>query len=131
MMAGTATLGFTSAPGFFAVFGKAIRFLHRNAGSIIDANYVLFKLFQWVDNLIVFEPDVGNRLAKASAHLRWCVHSTLGPNAWNDVKYEDCTTRLDAFGLLWDTLALTVSVPADKVGRIRDAVKLALSRKRF
>ena len=131
MMAGTATLGFTSAPGFFAVFGKAIRYLHRNAGSIIEGNYILFRLFQWVDDLILFEVDIGNRLLEASAHLQWCVHSILGPNAWNDVKYESWTTRLETLGLLWDTVALTVSIPSDKVERIREAVKAALARSRF
>ena len=63
--------------------------------------------------------------------VRWRVHSILKPDASNDVKYEDMTTLPDALSLLWDTVALTVGVPADKAQRTRDAVKLALSRTRF
>ena len=92
VIADTATLGFTSAPGFFAVFGKAVRFLHRNGGTIIGAMFEAFHMFQWVDDLIAVEADIGERLERAEVHLKWAVTSIFG-NVPSSTPWDYCGTQ--------------------------------------
>ncbi|EGZ14431.1 hypothetical protein PHYSODRAFT_301482 [Phytophthora sojae] len=53
-----AVFGWTASPGFFAVFGKAVRHYQRSCASV------------WVDDILLIEVDIGDRLKQAETRLR-------------------------------------------------------------
>ncbi|GMF61140.1 unnamed protein product [Phytophthora fragariaefolia] len=62
-----AVFGWTSSPGFFAVFGKAVRHYQRTGHSIVLGNTEPFWSFQWVDDIVLIEVDLGDRLMRAKS----------------------------------------------------------------
>ena len=88
-------------------------------------------MFLWVDDLLAVEPDIGNRLDLAERHLRWAVTSVFGGAAWNHDKHEPWSHEFVSLGLLWNTERLTVSIPAEKVARVKTALATVMNRKRL
>lgn len=78
--------------------------------------------YEWVDDHISVEPDVGDRLQLADTTLRLAMMAVLGPRAVNEAKCSEWTTRIEALGLEWDTRPRTVTMPADKIKKALDRV---------
>ncbi|KAJ0393733.1 hypothetical protein ATCC90586_003504 [Pythium insidiosum] len=120
--------GWTGSPAHYGVFGRAITHLvqrespHRLNPSAIDDTR--FFCFDWVDDHILVECDIDDRLDACETALRLAIIAVLGPRAINEDKFTAWSTRQVALGLEWDTTAMTVSMPADKIakalGRVSD-----------
>ncbi|KAF1777475.1 hypothetical protein GQ600_17111 [Phytophthora cactorum] len=50
---------------FFAVFSKAVRHYQRTGSSILLGHIEPFWVFQWVDDIVLIEIDMGDRLQKS------------------------------------------------------------------
>ena len=76
--------GWTGSPGYFALFAKAVRHGHHMGGSCIKQDYSPFYSFVWVDDIVLVEPDMDNRLYLAKHHLRTKVEEVFGPTGWKE-----------------------------------------------
>lgn len=74
-----------------------------------------FFAYEWVDDHVLVEKDVGNRLRAAATALRLNMMAILGPRALNEGKFSEWSTRLEVLGLTFDTIARTVSMPDRKI----------------
>ena len=77
------TFGWTGSPGYYDVFTRAIKFVQGNMTDPEDRDNALGRLFlyAWVDDHIIVEPDIGNRVAFAEFALRSSITRVLGPRS--------------------------------------------------
>ncbi|ETK79713.1 hypothetical protein F441_14696 [Phytophthora nicotianae CJ01A1] len=86
----SAPFGWTGSPSLYGVFGPAITWLLQinSPASVSNSEDVEpFFGFEWVDDHILIEHDINNRLALAEAALRHAMLAILGPRAINDKKF--------------------------------------------
>ncbi|KAG3047098.1 hypothetical protein PC121_g20270 [Phytophthora cactorum] len=76
IVSGMAVFGWTSSPGFFAVFGKA-----------------------WVDDIVLIEIDVGDRLQKAEKRIKDGVKLVFGSDGWHEGKFTTWSRVFHAVGI--------------------------------
>ena len=120
--------GWTSSPGYFAIFAKAVRHLQRTKGSWINGLWINFWTFVWVDDVVLIEPDTGSRLADSEWNIRESVETVFGPKGWKREKFETWSTRWKSLGLIWNTQSWTVEMPHDKLRKAADLLeKVAVS----
>ncbi|OWZ11638.1 hypothetical protein PHMEG_00015312 [Phytophthora megakarya] len=79
IVSGIAVFGWTSSLGFFAVLGKAVRHYQRTGQSTVLGYSERFWAFQWVDDIVLIEVDIDDRLQKAEQRLRdgWDIPNEL------------------------------------------------------
>ncbi|POM58565.1 Hypothetical protein PHPALM_36771 [Phytophthora palmivora] len=122
--------GWTSSPAHYGVFGGAITHLVRRESphSLMPSDHdaVPFFCFNWVDDHVPVEPDIGSRLTCSENALRLAMAAVLGPRAINDKKISLWTTKLTALGLEWNTEGLTVSMPNEKIAKALNRVDSVL-----
>ena len=118
--------GWTGSPGYFALFAKAVRHGQRASGSWINHDFKNFHAFVWVDDIVLVEPDLDNRLYWAELNLRTKVEEVFGPTGWKEEKFETWSTSWKALGLLWDTTNCTVEMPIEKLERAANSIQLSL-----
>lgn len=85
-----APFGWSGSPPCYALFGRAISWLMRsNSPSSVstssDTNN--FFSYEWVDDHILVESDVADRLLLAEATLRHAMLAVLGPSSINEAKF--------------------------------------------
>ncbi|KAE9270124.1 hypothetical protein PF008_g30693, partial [Phytophthora fragariae] len=78
IVSGTAAFGWTASPGYFAVFGKAARHYQRAGSSYVLGLPKPFWIFQWVDDIVCIEVDIGDRLIRAEQRLRDAIKLVFG-----------------------------------------------------
>ena len=115
--------GWTGSPGYFAVFAKALRHFHRSRGSWINCTWTNYWSFVWVDDIVLIEPDINDRLESAEWNIRQAVDTVFGPKGWKREKFETWSTKWKSLGLVWNTQTCTVEMPQDKLA---NAAKLLL-----
>ncbi|RLN91382.1 hypothetical protein BBJ28_00026666 [Nothophytophthora sp. Chile5] len=125
-----APFGWSASPSFYGAFGRGISWLLENnspASVSESTDDEPFFGYEWVDDHILIEIDRGDRLALAEATLRHAMLAILGPRSINEAKFSAWSTELFALGLLWNTEARTVSIPATKIakglGRVQEMIK--------
>ena len=124
----SAPFGWTSSPTYYGAFGGAITWLLGRESPATLASHEVdtdpFFGYEWVDDHILVEPDKGNRLQLAAGALRLAMMAVLGPRAMNEKKFSQWETRIEVLGLIFDTRAMTVSMPSAKIlkalGRIHE-----------
>ena len=109
--------GWKGSPGYFALFAKAVRHQQSAGGSYIQGKWYNFYVFVWVDDIILVEPDIGDRILLAETRLRTSVEQVFGPAAWKESKFETWTTKWTALGLMWDSSSCTVEMPIAKLDK--------------
>ncbi|OWZ04331.1 hypothetical protein PHMEG_00023782 [Phytophthora megakarya] len=131
-----APFGWSGSPKFYAAFGRAISWLvaQNSPASVADSDDTTpFFAYEWVDDHILIEVDIENRLELAEATLRHAMLAILGPRSINEAKFSGWSTRLKALGLVWDTVHRTLSIPEDKIdkgiARIDDLLTRGLATK--
>ncbi|ETL84294.1 hypothetical protein L917_15851 [Phytophthora nicotianae] len=119
----SAPFGWTSSPAFYGAFGGAITWLvsHESPNSMDPRSDDHEPFF--VDDHILVKPHVGNRLHLANEALRLSMLAVLGPTSINEEKFSVWETRLQVFGLEFDTVACTISMPDDKIAKALGRVK--------
>ncbi|GMF58718.1 unnamed protein product [Phytophthora fragariaefolia] len=84
--------------------------------------------YEWVDDHILVELDVDNRLHLAEATLRHAMLTVHGPRSINEAKFSQWSSELVALGLLWNTTRRTVSIPLEKNAKAKARVKAIIDR---
>ncbi|POM66213.1 Hypothetical protein PHPALM_17963 [Phytophthora palmivora] len=121
----SAPFGWAGSPPCYSLFGRAISWLmgSNSPASVSDSldNNPFFP-FEWVDDHILVEPEIDDRLQSAESMLRYAILAVLGPRSINDYKFSDWSDELVVLGLLWNTRRLTVSIPDVKIVKARNRV---------
>ncbi|OWZ06570.1 LOW QUALITY PROTEIN: hypothetical protein PHMEG_00021154 [Phytophthora megakarya] len=86
IFSGTAVFGWTASPAYFVVFGKAVRHYQRTGSSYVLGFPEPFWIFQWVDDIVIIEDDIGDRLIRAERRLRDTVKLVFGSGGWHEGK---------------------------------------------
>ncbi|EGZ05377.1 hypothetical protein PHYSODRAFT_342227 [Phytophthora sojae] len=120
IVSGMAVFGWTASPGFFAVFGK-----------LFDTTSV-----RWVDDIVLIEVDIGDRLKQAETRLRDGIKLVFGSDGWHEGKFRTWSREFHAAGIDWDIPSEVVSVPQRKIDKTKAVVlnllgKRAISRKQL
>ncbi|ETL81092.1 hypothetical protein L917_18508 [Phytophthora nicotianae] len=126
IMSGTAVFGWTASPGCFAVFGKAARHYHRYGYSYVLGLPEPFWIFQWVDDIVVIEVDIGDRLHCAEQRLRNAIKLVFGPDGWHEGKFTTWSRQIHAVAIDWNLVDLSVSIPQRKIHKMKCKVTEAL-----
>ncbi|OWY91108.1 hypothetical protein PHMEG_00040452, partial [Phytophthora megakarya] len=115
---GMAVFGWTSSPGFCAVFGKAVRHYQRTGASYILGNLEPFWTFQWVDDIALVEADIDDRLLKAEKRLRDGIKLVFDSDGRHEGKFTTWSQTFHAVGIDWDIPAQEVSIPQRKIDKL-------------
>ncbi|POM63565.1 Hypothetical protein PHPALM_21013 [Phytophthora palmivora] len=83
IVSGMSMFGWTSLPGFFTIFRKAVRHYQRTGTSIIRGHVEPVWSFQWVDDIVLMEVDIEDRLQQAENRLRDGIKLVFGSQGWN------------------------------------------------
>ena len=76
-----------------------------------------FWSFVWVDDIVLIEPDIRDRLSRAEWQIRQSVETVMGPRGWKHEKFETWTTRWKSLGLIWNSQTCTVEMPETKLAK--------------
>ena len=109
------TFGWMGSPGFFAVFVKGVRWFQRNGGSMVGKVWKAFHCFIWVDDIVIIEPNLGDRLVLAEQRLREGVDIVFGSVGWKKEKFQTWTSKWESLGLIWNTKTCTVEMTKSKL----------------
>jgi hypothetical protein len=126
-----------SSPGFFAVFGKAVRHYLQSGGSRVLGHMELFWSFHWVDDIVLIKvDDIGDRLQKAEKRLRDGIKLMFGSDGCHEGKFTTWSRAFHAVGIDWDIPEEHITVPQRKIDKLRSVLaetlgKAFLSRKRL
>ncbi|OWZ07715.1 LOW QUALITY PROTEIN: hypothetical protein PHMEG_00019858 [Phytophthora megakarya] len=115
-----APFGWSGSPPCYALFGGAISWLMgTNSPATVSESQDTepFFPYEWVDDHILVEPDVENRLQLAEATLRHAMLAVLGPRSINESKFSEWSSEIVALGLRWNTIRRTLSIPEDKIAK--------------
>ena len=130
----SAPMGWTGSPQIYSMFGNAISYLMQSLSPASldpnDPDVEKFFGFEWVDDHILLELDVGNRLEYAESALRLCMIALLGPESLNEKKFTGWKSLLHALGLDWDFDLGLVSMPDSKIKKALGRVDNLLNRSR-
>lgn len=130
IVSGMAVFGWTASPGNFAVFGKAVSHYQRTGASTILGFQEPFWIFQWVDDIVIIEVDIDDRLRQAEKRLRDGVKLVFGSEGWHEGKFTTWSLDFHAVGIDWSIPCETVSVPQRKIDKVKAMVSETL-QKRF
>ncbi|KAE9166789.1 hypothetical protein PF005_g29054 [Phytophthora fragariae] len=136
IVSGMAVFGWTSSPGFFAVFGKAVRHYLRTGQSMVLGHMEPFWSFHWVDDIVFVEVDVDDRLQKAEKRLRDGAKLVFGSDGRHEGKFTTWSRVFHAVGIDWNIPDEYITVPQRKIDKLRSVLaetlgKAFLSRKRL
>ncbi|EGZ23288.1 hypothetical protein PHYSODRAFT_295746 [Phytophthora sojae] len=119
IVSGMAVFGWTASPGFFAVMGKAARHYQRAGCSYVLGYPEPFWIFQWVDDIVLVEVDIGDRLLRAERRLRDAIKLVFGSEGWHEGKFHTWAQRVHAVGIDWNIPELTVTIPQRKIDKTK------------
>lgn len=105
--------GWCGSPAFYAVAGKLINHIYEFGNHLTRQ----FRGNVWFDDHTCVEVDAGTRCFDANLSLRRAMATVLGSSAINEQTFTAWSTKNKALGLLWDTEAGCVSIPADKISK--------------
>lgn len=129
IVSGMAVFGWTASPGFFAVMGKASRHYQRSGHSYINGYPEQFWVFQWVDDIVIIEVDVGDRLLQAERRLRDAIKLVFGSDGWHEGKFSTWSQNVHAVGIDWNIPDNSVTIPQRKINKTKQVVSDTLTLK--
>ncbi|POM60523.1 hypothetical protein PHPALM_30621 [Phytophthora palmivora] len=101
----SAPFGWTGSPVNYGVFGRAISFLVGRESMAANAtNTESFFAYEWVDDHVLIEPNIGARCPVAEDTLRLAMLAIFGPVTINVSKFTSSSTTATQVGLEWDTV---------------------------
>jgi hypothetical protein len=83
--------------------------------------------YVWVNDHIKVAANVGPNCADVEQSLRLAMATVLGHDAVNEYKFTTWGPRQKILGLIFDTGAKSVAMPASKIEKARNSVRTALS----
>ncbi|GMF48699.1 unnamed protein product [Phytophthora fragariaefolia] len=118
-----APFGWTGSPGFYEIAGGAITHVH---GSHTTKQFPGgFFNYHWVDDHINVVADVGSACDDTNRSLRYAMVVVLGADAINTNKFTGWNIRQRVLGLVFDSIAETVSMPTEKIIKTQGIVATA------
>ncbi|ETN08069.1 hypothetical protein PPTG_12571 [Phytophthora nicotianae INRA-310] len=112
----SAPFGWTGSPALYSVFGRAIStIVGRESPASMWPGHpdaTPFFAYEWVDDHVMMESDLGERCAVAEDTLRLAMLAVLGPTAINESKFTTWSTKARVLSLDWDSGARTQQPPA-------------------
>jgi len=121
----SAPFGWTGSPGFYEIARGAIAHVHGSHTN--DLFPEGFFNYHWVDDHINVSADIGQSCSEADRSLRFAMVTVLGADAINVKKFTAWSTKQRVLGLEFDSIAETVSMPAEKITKARRIVADAYS----
>ncbi|RLN31497.1 hypothetical protein BBJ28_00019634 [Nothophytophthora sp. Chile5] len=88
-----------------------------------------FWAFQWVDDIVLVEVDMGDRLQKAEQRLRDGVKLVFCSDGWHEGKFTTWSRKSHAVGIDWNIPDEIITVPQRKVEKMGKILTEASSRK--
>ncbi|KAF0718108.1 hypothetical protein AaE_010716 [Aphanomyces astaci] len=130
----SAPFGWCGSPNIYCAFGNGISWLvsRESPASLLpkmSSDHRPFWGFNYIDDHILIEQDIGYRLSCANNALRLAMMATLGPTSLNLQKFTPWSSTLTALGLTWDLSTGTVSMPLEKIAKAQLRVQSLLSGK--
>ncbi|OWZ02363.1 hypothetical protein PHMEG_00026088 [Phytophthora megakarya] len=120
--------GWCGSPAFYSLAGCVINDLYESTPVHDDTLTTLGGLRGnvWCDDHTCVEVNHETRCDDANIALRHAMATVLGPTAINDKKFTSWSTQNKALGLMWDTTAGTVSIPANKLDKATEQIVATL-----
>ena len=120
-LATTAIFGNCESPGAFKIL-NCVSHVHGSKASVIDHVNTPFDIRFYVDDGNCIEPNIGTRLFDAESSLRAATELVFGPNCIQESKTTPWAKVFKSLGFEWNLHDGTVSIPAEKLGRVRDCL---------
>ncbi|KAG2886420.1 hypothetical protein PC117_g25382 [Phytophthora cactorum] len=95
-----------------------------------------FWICQWVDDIVLIEIDVGDRLQKAEKRIKDGVKLVFGSDGWHEGKFTTWSRVFHAVGIDWNIPDGCITVPHRKIDKVHSMLadtlgKAFISRKRL
>ncbi|KAG6958187.1 hypothetical protein JG688_00010626 [Phytophthora aleatoria] len=116
VVSGMAVFGWTASPGFYAIMGKAARHHQCTGVSHVNGYPGPFWTFQWVDDIVIIEAYIGERLLRAERRLRDAIKLVFGSDGWHEGKFMTWSQCFHCVGIDWNIPDATVKIPQRKIG---------------
>lgn len=129
IVSGSAVFGWTASPGFFAIMGKAVRHYQRAGTSYVLGLPEPMWIYQWVDDIVLIEVDIGDRLLRAERRLRDAVKLVFGNDGWHEGKFTTWSERFHAVGIDWYIPEATATLPHRKIDKVKQTVQDTLKQR--
>ncbi|ETK75393.1 hypothetical protein L915_17981 [Phytophthora nicotianae] len=88
-----------------------------------------FWIFQWVDDIVLVEVDIGDRLQKAEKRLRDGVKLVFGSDGWHEGKFTTWSRVFHAVGTDWNIPGESIAVPQRKIEKMHRVVSKTKAKK--
>ena len=118
-LATSCVFGNCESPGAFRIL-NCVPHIHRQSGSVLEGVNTPFDIRFYVDDGNAIEPDIENRLQLAEESLRKTVTDVFGPGSIQEEKTSSWSSSFTSLGYCWDLPSGTVSIPADKLLRVKN-----------
>ncbi|KAI9994009.1 hypothetical protein PInf_016555 [Phytophthora infestans] len=107
--------------------GKATRHYQRTGASYVSGYPEPFWVFHWVDDIVIIEADIGDRLLQAERRLRNAVKLVFGSDGWHEGKFNTWSEQVHAVGIDWNIPEGTVTIPQRKIDKTKKVVSETLA----
>ena len=118
-LATSCVFGNCESPAAFKIL-NCVPHIHRQSGSYINGVNTPFDIRFYVDDGNAIEPDIGERLHLAEASLRRSVTDVFGPKSIQEDKTSSWASSFTSLGYSWDLPSGTVSIPEEKLLRVKN-----------
>jgi hypothetical protein len=116
----SAAFGWIGSAGCYRVLGGAVAHIHGHTTNAAHPDG--FYNYHWVDDHVNVTSDSGTNCDDINRSLRSAMTTVMGPTAVNEQKFTPWQTRLKVIGLVFDTIAGTVSMPTSKINKAQRLV---------
>ena len=120
-LATTAIFGNCESPGAFRIL-NCVSHIHSANSSFIGKENTPFDVRFYVDDGNCIEPNIGNRLFDCETSLRRSTDLVFGNHSIQEAKTTPWAKVFTSLGFEWNLHNGTVSIPAEKLGRVRDCL---------
>ncbi|KAE9334043.1 hypothetical protein PR003_g13720 [Phytophthora rubi] len=101
-----------------------------HASAFLEGGDAAFRPWHsWVDDIVLIEVDIGDRLQKAEQRLRDGVNLVFGSAGWHEGKSTTWSLYFHAAGIDWDIPNELISVPQRKIKKMRGVLDDVARRK--
>ncbi|OWZ05309.1 hypothetical protein PHMEG_00022623 [Phytophthora megakarya] len=121
--------GWAGSPGHYEIVRGAIVYAH---GVHTNTSYPNgFFIYHWGDDHVNVTANIGSNCADLERSLRFAITAVLGDDAVNEDKFTGWSSTEKILGLQFDCNRLSVSMPADKIEKVRYLVSAAFHTQRL
>ena len=120
-LATTAIFGNCESPGAFKIL-NCVSHVHGSKASYIGTDNTPFDVRFYVDDGNCIEPNIGSRLLDAESSLRSATELVFGSDCIQESKTTPWSKVFTSLGFEWNLHDGTVSIPKEKLERVRECL---------